>query len=164
MCHDCPLDPTRRDFLRDAGIAAAAAFATLGLSAATAQALPLAVVDGLPAAGAEVAYPVPGTDGATIDKARDVILVRASGALYAFRLQCPHQRTALRWNASAGQFVCPKHKSKYEPDGTFISGKATRGMDRFAIRREGEQVLVDTGRVFLEDKDRAGWEGAVVRL
>lgn len=49
---------------------------------------------------------------------------------------------------------CPRHESNYPPDGEFISGRATRGVDRFAIRREGKEVAVDLSRVFREDKQR----------
>jgi Rieske Fe-S protein len=84
--------------------------------------------------------------------------------LYAFRLACPHQRTALKWKAKDGRFQCPKHKSKYQPDGTFISGRATRGMDRHAVRRNGNEVVVDLSKVYLQDKDGGGWTAAVVKL
>lgn len=163
MCDECPMGPSRREFLRDAGLAVAGVLASLG-AARTLQAMPLAFVEALQVSGAEAHYALPAADGATIDKEQEVILVRHAGAVYAFRLQCPHQRTALRWNAGASQFVCPKHKSKYQPDGTFISGKATRGMDRYAIRRQEAEVVVDTSKVFLEDKDPAGWKAAAVAV
>lgn len=103
-------------------------------------------------------------DGVSIDKANEVILVRHGGSVYAFALSCPHQNTALRWNADEGRFQCPKHKSRYQPDGTFISGRATRNMDRLPIRREGGNVVVDVDRMFESDKDEAGWKAAVVAL
>ena len=104
------------------------------------------------------------TDGATIDKKEQVILVRFQGVVYAFNLSCPHQNTALKWDAADQRFQCPKHKSKYQPDGTFISGRATRGMDRLAIRRDGETVVVNVDVMFEQDKDPAGWTAARVTL
>ena len=62
------------------------------------------------------------------------------------------------------RFQCPKHKSKYQPDGEFISGRATRGMDRFSIRRAGETVVVDLAVLHKQDTDAAGWNAALVTL
>jgi len=80
------------------------------------------------------------------------------------RLSCPHQRTALHWLQDVGRFQCPKHKSRYQPDGVFVSGRATRNMDRFAVRRDGATIVVDLEKVFKSDVDAAGWAGAVVAL
>ena len=160
---DAVLD-SRRDFLRDAAAAAVAAIAVgLGLPRG-AHALAVHAAEATHVDGSEATYALPAADGATIDKAREVILVRWQGAVYAFRLSCPHQRTALKWQEGDHRFQCPKHKSKYQPDGTFISGRATRGMDRYAVRRKGGEVVVDLSRVYLEDKDKAGWAAAVVRV
>lgn len=93
-----------------------------------------------------------------------MILVRFEGHVYAFSLSCPHQNTALRWLPDDHRFQCPKHKSKYQPDGEFISGRATRGMDRFAIRRAGETVVVDLAVLHKQDTDAAGWNAALVTL
>ena len=114
--------------------------------------------------GTDVTYPIPTADGATIDKEEQVILVRFQGVVYAFNLSCPHQNTALKWIAEDQRFQCPKHKSRYEPDGTFISGRATRGMDRLAIKRNGDVVVVNVDVMFQQDKDLAGWTAAKVTL
>jgi Rieske Fe-S protein len=112
----------------------------------------------------EHAYPIPATDGTTIDKDTQVILVRFEQKAYAFNLSCPHQRTALHWLQDQGRFQCPKHKSRYQPDGVFVSGRATRNMDRFAVRRDGATIVVDVDKVFKSDVDAAGWAAAVVAL
>jgi len=160
-CGACALDSTRREFLREAALAAAAIVAALGMPA-RAQALGL-----LRAAwtnGNNVAYPLPSVDGVTIDKEHAIILVRHQGSVYAFSLSCPHQRTALKWKEDDGRFQCPKHKSKYQPDGTFISGRATRGMDRYAVQKKGAEILVDVTKLFREDKEKAEWAAAVVTV
>ncbi len=144
---------------------AAAALVALGVPNRVAAALPIAAVSGTRrGSGGGVTYPIPPADGVSIDKTNEVILVRHAGAVYAFALSCPHQNTALRWNADEGRFQCPKHKSRYQPDGTFISGRATRNMDRLPIRREGGTVIVDAERIFESDKDQAGWTAAVVTV
>lgn len=162
-CAACTLRESRREFLRDLTTAVGAVAALLG-NPASADALPMQLTSASSANGAEAAYPLPETDGVTIDRDGEVILVRWEGAVYAFRLSCPHQKTALKWKEKDGRFQCPKHKSKYQPDGTFISGRATRGMDRYAIRRRKSEIVVDTSKVYLEDKDEAGWRSAVVKL
>ncbi len=109
-------------------------------------------------------YPIPATDGATIDADEDVILMRWQGAVYAFALSCPHQNTALRWRAEDVRFQCPKHKSQYRPDGSFIEGRATRGMDRYAIHRDGENVVVEMQTLYKSSDDPQGWAAAAVKL
>ena len=62
-------------------------------------------------------------------------------------------------------FRCPKHHSEYEPTGVFIKGRATRGMDRFAISLgENGQLVVDSSTAFEQDRDPSGWEAAVLHL
>ncbi|HEY9382194.1 MAG TPA: Rieske 2Fe-2S domain-containing protein [Gemmatimonadales bacterium] len=163
-CSACPL-ADRRDFLREAAGLAIGVLLGLGLSPARAAALPIRHGTGrrMPG-GDDCAYPIPAGDGATIDKKHQVILVRFHDVAYAFALSCPHQNTALRWLPSAGRFQCPKHKSQYQPDGTFITGRATRNMDRLPIRSDGKQLYVDADHVFESDKDAAGWAAAKVPL
>jgi len=162
-CAGCTLSD-RRDFLRDAARAAAAALLAMGVAPAVVRAMPVRFTAPLWRRQATVSYALPAADGATVDKDNEVILVRHAGALYAFNLSCPHQNTALQWLDDEQRFQCPKHKSRYEPDGTFISGRATRGMDRFAIRREGAGVMVDLETLYRQDDDKAAWDAAVVHL
>jgi nitrite reductase/ring-hydroxylating ferredoxin subunit len=149
-CTNCTLK-SRREFLNE-GALALGAFVFLGF------ARPLAAING------SVEYAIPAQDGALIDKKNDLILVRWKDSGYAFALSCPHQRTALRWNSNDARFQCPKHKSKYEPDGTFISGKATRGMDRHPIRRDGAKLIVDSTTLFKQSDNAAAWTNAFVKL
>jgi nitrite reductase/ring-hydroxylating ferredoxin subunit len=147
-CHESACEPvqtTRRTFLL-AGLA-----------------LPVFFAIGA-AAGSERRYPIPPDDSVTIDRAAQTIIVRARSHLYAFALSCPHQNNALRWLQKDGRFQCPKHESKYQPDGTFTSGRATRNMDRFAVRQDDAELVVDLTRWFQSDKDPAGWAAAQVVL
>ena len=162
-CAGCTLHD-RRDFLLDALRAGAAALAAIGLTPAGADAMPLRWISALAARGAERTYPVPASDGVQIDKANEVILARSGKSVYAFALACPHQNTALRWDAGANRFQCPKHKSRYRADGTFIEGRATRGMDRYAVRLVGGSVAVDVDKLYQENTDLAQWQQAVVTL
>jgi len=164
VCRGCEMNHSRREFLIEATTLVATVLAGLGLAPRSAAAFPLALVRGTGGPSSEVSYPIPAADGAMIDKEHQVILARHQRAIYAFALSCPHQNTALRWLDDASGYQCPKHKSRYEPDGTFINGRATRNMDRLPIRSDGTHVLVDVDRAYESDKDPSGWAAAVVRL
>lgn len=162
-CRDCPL-VDRRDFLERATLAVGSALTALGISPRQAKALSVRLGRSLWSRDEEHAYPIPQSDGATIDKENQIILVRFASKVYAFNLSCPHQNTALHWLADEGRFQCPKHKSRYQPDGVFISGRATRNMDRFAVRRDGQLVVVDVDKMYRSDRDAAEWQSAVLAL
>jgi nitrite reductase/ring-hydroxylating ferredoxin subunit len=163
-CEGCAGGTSRRAFLRDVAGLAAGALAALGLSPEHARALPVGWATPLHAAGSELTLAIPEGDRVDIYRDNAVILARHAGAVYAFSLACPHQRAALRWREEDGRFQCSKHRSRYRPDGVYISGRATRSMDRFALRREGNNVVVNLSLLLREDRDRGAWAGAVVRL
>jgi nitrite reductase/ring-hydroxylating ferredoxin subunit len=157
-CDECPL-VDRRAFLR------AASLLSVGATVAfTGVANALPVVRGTRLSAEEKSYPIPAVDGVQIDKDMDVILSRSQGKLYAFNLACPHQNTAIRWDGGKGRFQCPKHKSIYTPDGVFVEGRATRGLDRFATRKDGNSIVVNLDSLFQEDKDNDKWKMAFVTL
>ena len=149
-CGGC--DTGRREFLSTA------------VRVALLLAVPLTWRTGVALASGKLQYPLPASDGATIDKENEVIVARVQGKGYAFALSCPHQRTMLRWLPEEGRFQCPKHKSKYRADGTFIEGRATRSMDRYAVKLAGSNVVVDIDKLYQEDTDNALWQHAVVVL
>ena len=163
LCADCALHD-RRGFLREATGVAIAMLSAIGLAPAAAAGLPVGPLALLAWSPDGPHYPVPPTDGVQIDRDNQVILVRWQNAVYAFNLSCPHQNTALRWDDADGRFQCPKHHSKYQPDGTFISGRATRNMDRFTVRRDADTIVVDVDAMHKSDEDQAGWMASVVRL
>jgi Rieske Fe-S protein len=157
-CGGC--DIGRRAFLRDATIAAAA-MAAIG---STAGAMPVRMIEAISATKANTTYPIPAKDGVSIDKDKEVILARNGKNVYAFSLSCPHQNTALRWNDGAHQFQCPKHKSLYSADGVYQSGRATRSMDRFAVTKDGANIVVNLDKLYEEDQDGALWKAAFISV
>lgn len=163
-CLGCTIDPRRRTFIRDAGVAAAGILVLLGAMPSVASAVPLTVLAPLDVESGSRTYAIPLTDGTSIDTEAEVILTRWRGAVYAFNLACPHRNTALRWLPADGRFQCPKHKSKYQPDGVFISGKATRGMDRFNVRRSGSSVIVNLDQLYKQSDDPTGWAAASIAV
>ena len=164
-CAGCELEPGRRRFLKEAALAAAGALIALGAGPRDAVGLPITrlIGTGLGRRGL-LTYPVPTADGAIIDDENEIIVARYQGAAFAFDLSCPHQHTALKWLAADNRFQCPKHRSKYQPDGTFISGRATRNLDRHPVKLEAGNLVVDTELIIQSDKNQAGWQGAQVKL
>ncbi|MBL0173068.1 MAG: Rieske 2Fe-2S domain-containing protein [Gemmatimonadaceae bacterium] len=148
----------RRAFLRDA-LSAAAVLAGLSAFAPFSKLSALAI-----GPGGALRYPIPATDGVSIDTANEVILCRFKGDMFAFALSCPHQNTALRALPGTNGFQCPRHKSRYQPDGTFINGKATRNMDRLPITKEGNEVVVDPNVAYESDTEPMKWANALVKV
>jgi nitrite reductase/ring-hydroxylating ferredoxin subunit len=149
----------RRAFMR----AALSIVGALSLSASRAGAMSVTFLRG-EQRGEEKAYPIPAADGVTIDRDESVIVANVNGRAYAFSLACPHQNTALRWDADEHRYKCPKHHSRYQADGSFIDGRATRGMDRFAVRRDGAQLFVNLELLYRQDENAAEWASAFVSL
>jgi Rieske Fe-S protein len=142
-CNDCPLID-RRSFLTTA--------------------LLLPVIASIRINRDEKSYVIPAADGVQIDKDQDVIISRTQGRIFAFNLACPHQNTALRWDGGKTRFQCPKHKSIYTPEGVFVEGRATRGMDRFALRKDGSSIIVSLDTLYEQDKDGEKWVKAFVTV
>ncbi len=163
-CDGLDDESSRRRFLARGTCALIAAIASSGLSSEGLYALPVVMTGATAQQGTERAYPIPATDSVNIDGDNDVIIVRFASHVYAFSLSCPHENTALRWRQQDLRFQCPRHESKYQPDGTFISGRATRNMDRFAVRRDGQNVMVDLAKLYRSDQQKTAWDAAVITL
>lgn len=165
---DCFLPTDRRRFLRYSFFTVAGALVAVGMPKASALALPLELTEPTRSTGNMHSYAVPAADGAVVDKSNEIIVVRWQDAVYAFALSCPHQNTALKWDDRDRGFQCPKHHSRFQPNGTYIegSGRATRAMDRFAVSKDaaGTGVNVDLDKLYQEDSDNALWTAAVIKL
>jgi nitrite reductase/ring-hydroxylating ferredoxin subunit len=166
--HDpCPTDDDtcalqdRRDFVRH-GLLAVGALMAMGATPERLAAMERRFATGA-ATGDDLRFPVPAADGATIDRANNVIIARVGGAAMAFVLECPHRGENVRWQANNNRFFCPKHESTFQPDGTYIEGKAERGLDRYAIRREGDELVVTT-TTKIRSTNAEAWAAAKVAL
>ena len=160
---ECEATTGRRAFLRD-GLMAVAALAAVAGDAAPLHALARGYATGRARAAATITYAVPAADGATIDRANKLILVRYQGMVHAFGLECPHRGTMVQWEAANNRFYCPKHKSTFQPEGTRIQGKSPRSLDRYPVRLEGGKVVVDTTTAIDIERDAAGWAAAGVKV
>jgi len=127
------------------------------------RALPVTRVIGV-TTGQERQYGVPAVDSVNIDHVAQTILVRYQGHVFGMSLGCPHEHAAVRWVEKDHRFQCTKHDSRYQEDGVHISGRATRNLDRFGIRRDGNGVVLELDRVFQSDTDPTGWASAVIAV
>jgi Rieske Fe-S protein len=154
----------RRAFLKQAGCAGISLLC-LGLGAADATTLPITVLSAAGGqSGDERRYPIPSSDGVTVDRSAQLIVVRSQGHVYVFALSCPHQNNAVKWNAKNNRFQCTKHDSQYQADGVYTTGRATRNLDRYVIRRDGDTVVVDLRHWVQSDKDPAQWAAASIAV
>jgi menaquinol-cytochrome c reductase iron-sulfur subunit len=148
-------DPDRRRFLKVTTCA-------LGAGAGIALVVPAVRIFLAPATETTVTGPTTPLDVGLIDKfrigaeprkveviapivkdawtaARDVVL----GAAYirrtapdkveALSAVCPHLGCAIGWESAAGSFLCPCHDSRFQPDGTRMTGPAERGLDPLPV-------------------------------
>lgn len=164
MADDCRVTcSSRRSFITHMSGAMLAAL--VGVEAVSADERHAVIeISGVEVAPSQKAYPLPAADGVNIDKSAQTILVRYQGKVIAFNLACPHENTALRWKQGAGKFECPKHNSRYMPDGKFIDGRATRNMDRLHVTRDGNNLTVDLSKIIKSDEQPAEWAAAVIAV
>ena len=155
----CEGNGGRRAFLRD-GLMAVAALTAVAGNTVPLHALVRTYATGAAGRGDTLSYPLPTADGATIDARNRVILVRYLGSVHAFSLECPHRGTMVQWQPERGRFYCPKHKSTFQPEGTLIQGKAKRNLDRYAVRVEGANVVVDRAVLIKSSADANAWVAA----
>ena len=155
----------RGRFLRSAGLAALASVGGAALLADPALAQSMGSVAPSQSRGRLLTYALPGRDGALIDAANGVILARVKNTVYAMSIACPHRSvTSLEWLPDEKEFHCPKHDAHFQPDGALIDGRPDRGMDRFAVRRAGQTIVVDTASLLQQDASRTAWNDALVTV
>lgn len=164
-CDGCPLGVERREFLlRSAAFAAVAALAALGSTPGPAFARTVRAIAPTGVAGSWRGYPLPASDSVAVDDANDVIIARYQGRCYAFSIKCPHRGARLEWRAGESRIFCPKHKARFLPDGAHDSGRGSRDLDRFDVRRQGGQLMVDLQAVRRADQDAAAWKEAFIAV
>ena len=159
----CPID--RAHFLRSTAFAALAGIGGAALLADPAFAQSVDSVTPTRSQGKVFTYAVPAKDGALIDAGNGVVVARVKNTVYALSITCPHRAvTTLEWMPDAKEFHCPKHDAHFQSDGELIDGRSDRAMDRYAVRRAGGNIIVDTAAVFQQDTAHDDWSRAVVTV
>lgn len=161
-CGECPLTVDRRVFLRSAALAAVGALAAGAFAPALAG--PVRSLTARSAGAMERVYDIPAADGAFLDDANQVIIVRWQGRGYAFSSRCTHKGARLKWRGEERQVFCPRHKARFHPDGTHASGRRARDLDRYDLERRADGLVVHLGALRRADRDPNAWAAAVVSL
>lgn len=80
-------------------------------------------------------------------------VVNAKEHYFALSQKCPHLGCKIPFCESSGNFECPCHGSFFDIAGEYIRGPSPRGMDRYEMKLEGNNLVVDTG-VLKDGPDR----------
>lgn len=158
----CIYSVDRRAFLRATALgvlgalAGEAALPTLASAVATAAPTAMGKL--------ELRYALPPADGVAVDEVNEVILVRWRERAYAFSTKCPHRGARLEWRSAESRVFCPKHKARFRPDGAHDSGRQSRDLDRYDIRREGTSLVIRLDVLRRADSDPTGWAAATVMI
>ena len=167
-CEQCPVATSRRAFLRDAAAVAAAAVAAVSIATpglAFAQTVAEIEPSSSPTARRlERTYAIPSAETVSVDVGNDVILARWEDRVYAFSIKCPHKGAQLEWRQSEQRVFCPRHEARFLADGSHFSGRDSRDLDRYGIRRSANDVIVDLAQLYRRDSDPDAWTQAVVSL
>jgi cytochrome b6-f complex iron-sulfur subunit len=65
-----------------------------------------------------------------------------SKALLAVNPRCPHAACNVEWQPRESAYICPCHDSKFDATGKVISGIAKKPLATYAVKAEGDMVLV----------------------
>nr|NLD40598.1 Rieske (2Fe-2S) protein [Actinomycetales bacterium] len=129
---------SRRTLLKGAALGAAVAVPVLA-SCSDGSGVP----GQSPEAGERLASLDDFEDGQTLvvmtAKGVPVVLTRQGGEVVAHSGVCPHQGCAVR--VEVDNLLCPCHNSKFEFDGTLISGPADTDLDPTVVHLDGRDII-----------------------
>jgi len=79
-------------------------------------------------------------DGALVFRQSRVAVMRTGDEYYALNLTCTHLGCLV--NVTPTGLVCPCHGSTFNRRGEVLTGPASRRLDRFEVRMEGDHMVV----------------------
>lgn len=94
-------------------------------------------ISAMPAAGAAPLRDVPGR----------FYVIHNDDGLMAFYWKCTHLGCTVPWITAENRFHCPCHGSIFDRHGLVIGGPAPRPLDVMEIKIQGENVVVNTGKI-----------------
>ncbi len=80
-------------------------------------------------------------------------VVNAGDHYFALSQKCPHLGCKVPFCESSGRFECACHGSVFDLAGEYVQGPSPRGMDRYFMKVDGGNLVVDTG-VLVAGPDR----------
>lgn len=163
-CGECPIVTNRRRFLRDVGMTVAATLVATGLRPRGAFAALVSDVRPTRSNGAFRSYSVPVANAVIVDTDNDVIITRYRNKVYAFSRRCPHKGARLVWHEDESRIFCPKHKARFISNGDHASGRRSRNLDRYGLRLQGREIVVDTDTLYRQDENPNAWASAVITV
>ena len=86
-------------------------------------------------------------DGWMVRNVEEYVWIRKKpdGTILVFEPHCTHLGCAYDWDSKSQQFLCPCHGGKFDKEGNRIAGPPPRPLDRFQVKKEGNQIRI--GRV-----------------
>ena len=72
-------------------------------------------------------------------------VVNAGDHFFALSQKCPHLGCKIPFCDSSGRFECACHGSVFDLAGEYVKGPSPRGMDRYFMKLDGGNLVVDTG-------------------
>lgn len=95
-------------------------------------------------------------EGKVVERFKDqgTWIVRYQGIIYALSTTCTHLGCTPNWLGD--KFKCPCHGSGFKITGVNFEGPAPRPLERWAIREEEGQLVVDKSKKF--QKELGQWE------
>ena len=70
------------------------------------------------------------------------VIRKSPTEVLALAPQCTHLGCAYHWDAERKEFECPCHTSAFSMDGKVLSGPAPRPLDQYAVKLDGNHLLV----------------------
>jgi len=72
-------------------------------------------------------------------------LLRTEAGVEARSLLCPHMGCRVVWRDQEGEYFCPCHEGRFDPEGTVVSGPPPKPLRQIPARIEGDQIVVGPG-------------------
>jgi cytochrome b6-f complex iron-sulfur subunit len=74
-------------------------------------------------------------------------VIRNEDGLMAFYWKCTHLGCTVPWAQAENRFHCPCHGSIFDRHGLVTGGPAPRPLDIMEIKLQGDNVIVNTGKI-----------------
>lgn len=73
----------------------------------------------------------------------DLIAVHLKqGQVRVFSSTCTHLGCRIEWDATQGNFLCPCHQGRFDPDGRVIAGPPPEPLPAFPLRLDGDKLFI----------------------